>query len=128
MRLLLDSHALIWAVDNPSRLGPRAARELANSANELLLGAGTIWEIAIKVGLKKLALSLPFKTWMTQAISELGLVTLPITVECADVQISLPSHHGDPFDRLLAAQSLTEKVVIVSADVIFDNYGVKRCW
>jgi PIN domain nuclease of toxin-antitoxin system len=101
---------------------------LADTANDLLLGAGTIWEIAIKVGLKKLALSLPFKTWMTQAISELGLAILPISVECADAQIALPGHHGDPFDRLLAAQSLTENVVIVSADVIFDNYGVRRFW
>ena len=77
MRLLLDSHAVIWAVDAPSRLGPRAVVELADAENDLLLSAGTIWEIAIKVGLKKLALSLPFREWMAGAIAELGLAFLP---------------------------------------------------
>jgi len=115
-------------MDDPSRLGQQAAEELANPANDLYLSAGTIWEIAIKVGLKKLALSLPFRIWMSQAISELGLVALPITVECADAQIALPSHHRDPFDRLLAAQARSEKVVLVSADVVFDLYGVQRLW
>jgi PIN domain nuclease of toxin-antitoxin system len=124
----LDSHALIWAVDDPLRLGPQAARELAAPANDLFLSAATIWEIAIKVSLRKLALSLPFGVWMRQAIAELGLAILPITVECADAQIALPSHHRDPFDRLLAAQAQTENVALVSADVVFDQYGVKRFW
>jgi len=128
MRLLLDSHAMIWAVDDPSRLGPQAAKELANSMNDLFLSAGTIWEIAIKIGLKKLGLSLPFGDWMKQAVGELGLSVLPITVECADAQLALPSHHRDPFDRLLAAQSRTENVALVSADAIFDQYGVQRIW
>jgi PIN domain nuclease of toxin-antitoxin system len=128
VRLLLDSHALIWAVDDPSRLGYRAASELANPANDLFLSAGTIWEIAIKVGLKKLALSLPFKVWMTQAVADLGLVVLPITVESADAQTALPSHHRDPFDRLLVAQAKTENIVLVSTDVIFDQYGTQRLW
>jgi PIN domain nuclease of toxin-antitoxin system len=101
---------------------------LANPANDVLLSAGTIWEIAIKVGLKKLVLSLPFGVWMAQAISELGLALLPITVECAEVQILLPLHHRDPFDRLLIAQSKAEGVALVSADAIFDQYGVQRVW
>ncbi len=128
MRLLLDSHALIWAMDDPSRLSPKAAGGLENPANDLFLSAGTIWEIAIKVGLKKLALSLPFRNWMSQAIAELGLVVLPITVECADALIALPSHHRDPFDRLLAAQARTENAMLVSADVVFDLYGLRRLW
>ena len=128
MRLLLDSHTLIWAVDDPSRLGRQATVELATPANDLFLSAGTIWEIAIKVGLKKLSLSLPFAIWMAQAMKDLGLVVLPITVECADAQISLPNHHHDPFDRLLAAQAKTESMVLVSADVVFDQYGMQRLW
>jgi PIN domain nuclease of toxin-antitoxin system len=128
MRLLLDAHALIWAADDPSRLGPLAARALADPANTLLLSAGTIWEIAIKVGLRKLALSLPFNAWMTQVIAELGIAVLPITVEYADAQIRLPSHHRDPFDRLLAANAKTEGIALVSADAVFDQYGVQRIW
>jgi PIN domain nuclease of toxin-antitoxin system len=61
MRLLLDSHTVLWAVDNPSKLSPEAVAVLENSANDLLLSAATIWEIAIKAGLKKLSLSMPYR-------------------------------------------------------------------
>ena len=72
------------------------------------MSAATIWEIGIKVGLKKLSLSMPYREWMNKAIADLGLTLLPITVEYADVQAGLPKHHGDPFDRLLAAQASRE--------------------
>lgn len=72
MRLLLDAHSLIWAVDDPSKLGPKVVAIIENPANELLVSAGTIWELAIKVGLGKLKLSLPFGQWMNQAITDLG--------------------------------------------------------
>ena len=128
MNLLLDAHTLIWAVDDPSKLGSQARHALESSENSLLLSTGTIWEVAIKVGLKKLALSQPFRQWMTQAIADLGLSVLPITVENADAQIVLPNHHRDPFDRLLVAQVLTEGVVLISADTVFDLYGIHRLW
>jgi PIN domain nuclease of toxin-antitoxin system len=128
VNLLLDAHTLIWAVDNPVKLGRQAAASLEDPANELLLSAGTIWEIAIKVGLKKLAVSQPFREWMARAIADLGVKLLPITVEAADAQIALPNHHRDPFDRLLVAQSQTEGAVLVSADAVFDRYGVERLW
>ena len=128
MRLLVDTHALIWAVDDPSKLSRRAVRVLEDSANELLLSAATIWEIAIKVGVKKLSLSHPYRQWMNKAIADLGLTLLPITVEYSDVQAALPRHHGDPFDRMLAAQAQVENVPLVSADLFFDQYGVRRIW
>ena len=81
MKLLLDSHAVIWAVDHPSKLSQQAAALLEDPANDLLLSAATIWEIAIKVGLNKMSLSLPYRQWMNRAIADLGLVLLPITVE-----------------------------------------------
>ena len=83
-------------------------------SNDRLLGAGTIWEIAIKVGLKKLNLSQPYRQWMEQAITGLGATVLPITVEHADIQAGLPLHHRDPFDRLLVAQALVENMPVVS--------------
>ena len=128
MRVLLDSHAVIWAVDDPSKLGPQAVTTLRDPDNDLLLSAGTIWEISIKVGLKKLALSTPYRQWMNKAIADLGLTLLPITVEYADAQAGLPRHHGDPFDRLLAAQAKVEDIALVSADAVFDQYGVDRIW
>lgn len=128
MKLLLDAHTLIWAVDDPSRLGPGAISAIQNSDNELLLSAGTIWEIGIKVGLGKLVLSLPFRPWMDQATRDLGVTLLPITVEHVDLQVTLPRHHGDPFDRLLVAQAQVEAARVVSADTAFDRYADNRLW
>jgi len=128
MRPLIDARTLIWAVDDPSKLGPQAVVELKNPANQLLLSAGTIWELSIKVGQKKLMLSQPYRQWMTKAIADLGLSILPITVEYADVQAGLPPHHGDPFDRLLVAQAIVEGVPIVSIDAQLDAYWITRIW
>ncbi len=128
MRHLIDSQSLIWYVDQDHLLTAAAHAAITNPANDLLLSAATVWEIAIKVGLRKLPLSMPYRQWMTKAIADLGLVLLPITVEYADVQAGLPTHHRDPFDRLLAAQALVESVPVISADAIFDQYGVRRIW
>jgi PIN domain nuclease of toxin-antitoxin system len=128
VKILLDSHVLIWAVDDPSKLGPQADLALRDSNNELLVSAGTIWELAIKIGLGKLSLSLPFRQWMAKAITDLGLTTLPITVEHADELSKLPNHHGDPFDRLLIAQARAEGLTIVSGDTAFDLYDTSRIW
>ncbi len=128
MRLLVDSHALLWAVDDPTQLSPATAAALQDPANDLLLSAATVWEVAIKVGLGKLVLTLPFRQWMNQAIADLGLSVLPITVEYADAQATLPFHHRDPFDRLLIAQALTDGLTVLSADAVFDQYGVTRLW
>ena len=128
MRLLLDTHVLIWAMDAPARLTGPATTALQDPANDLLLSAASVWEMAIKVGQKKLALSLPYKRWMEQAIAALGLRILPITVEYADRLTALPSHHKDPFDRLIIAQALVEGVRVVCADAAFDAYGITRLW
>jgi PIN domain nuclease of toxin-antitoxin system len=94
----------------------------------LLVSAATVWELAIKVGLKKLTLTRPYREWMTQALMDLDAALLPITVEYAHAQAQLPTHHGDPFDRLLAAQASVEGIRIVSHDAVFDLYGVMRIW
>jgi PIN domain nuclease of toxin-antitoxin system len=128
VRLLLDAHTLIWAVEDPSRIGRKAFEFLRDRENELLLSVGTIWEIAIKTGSGKLALSLPFRAWMEQGIRDLEAKLLPITLEHADIQASLPQHHKDPFDRLLVAQAQVEGAQVVSADKILDQYGIERLW
>jgi PIN domain nuclease of toxin-antitoxin system len=125
---LIDSHTLIWAVDDVSQLSPTATAALQGPANELLLSAATVWEISIKCGLGKLSLSMPYRDWMNQAIADLGLSLLPITVEYADREAGLPRHHADPFDWLMIAQALVEGIPIVSADAAFDPYGVTRLW
>jgi PIN domain nuclease of toxin-antitoxin system len=128
VKLLLDTHSLIWAVDQPSLLGPQAKTALEDLANSLMLSAATIWEIAIKVGINKLTLSLPYRQWMTRAMNDLGVTILPVTVEYADVQATLPLHHRDSFDRLLIAQALVENVPLVSNETLFEQYGISRVW
>ena len=128
MRLLIDSHALIWYVDQHQQLSAASHAAISDPSNELLLSAGSIWEIAIKIGLGKLVLTQPYSLWMSQALNDLGITVLPITVEYADAQASLPKHHSDPFDRLIVAQALLEKVSIVSADAQMDAYGIIRLW
>ncbi|MBI3465847.1 MAG: type II toxin-antitoxin system VapC family toxin [Planctomycetes bacterium] len=128
MRLLLDSHILLWAVDQPSQLSTAAALALQDPTNDLLVSAGSIWEIAIKVGLKKLTLSFPYKQWLNTALTDLTATLLPITVDYVDLLTTLPLHHRDPFDRLMVAQAVVEQVSIVSSDPAFDLYGVQRLW
>jgi PIN domain nuclease of toxin-antitoxin system len=128
VNLLVDSHSLVWAMDEPRRLSLKASLAIQNPANARHVSAATIWELSIKVGLGKITLSLPYRQWMDKAIADLKLTILPITVEYADRQATLPLHHKDPFDRLMIAQALIENVPIVSVDPVFDPYGVTRIW
>ena len=128
MRLLLDSHTLIWAADDPAKIPPTAMGLMQNPVHNRLVSAATIWEIAIKCGKGRLPLSLPYRQWIDKAIADMNLSILPITLDHAERQIALPFHHRDPFDRLLAAQALAEGIPLVSSDAIFDAYGVTRIW
>ena len=128
MRALLDTHALLWAVEEPARLGSNATAVLQDPNNDLALSIGSVWELSIKLSLRKLSLSLPFLVWMEKALNDLGVELLPITVEHADVQSRIPFLHRDPFDRLLVAQVSVEGISLISADVVFDQYGVSRLW
>ena len=128
MKHLIDSQSLIWYVDKDHLLNATAHAAITDPNNDLLLSAATFWEVAIKVALKKLSLSMPYRQWINKAIADLALGVLPITVDNADVQAGLPQRHRDPFDRLLVAQATVEKVPIISADTVFDQYGVTRIW
>lgn len=128
MRLLIDTHTLIWAMDDPSKLSEPAAASLQDPANDLLLSAATVWEMAIKISQGKLKLSLSYRMWMEKAISDLELAILPVTVEYAEQQSKLPTHHKDPFDRLIIAQAILESVPVVCDDTAFDSYGIARIW
>lgn len=128
MRVLIDSHALIWYVDQDKLLSLASHAAISDPGNDLLISAGSIWEIGIKIGLGKLVLTQPFRVWMNQAITDLDVTVLPLTVEYVDVQSNLPKHHGDPFDRLIVAQAIVEQVSIISADANLDAYGITHIW
>jgi len=92
------------------------------------LSAATYWEIAIKVKIKKLTLTVPFAKFINDAIAAYSLVLLPINIPHAEVLTTLPLHHRDPFDRMLIAQAMVEKIAILSADAAFDAYPITRIW
>jgi PIN domain nuclease of toxin-antitoxin system len=128
VKLLLDSHTLIWAADDPAKLTALAQALLQDPSHDRLVSAASLWEIAIKFSLGRLPLSLPYRLWMDMAIADLGLILLPITLDHAERQASLPWHHRDPFDRLIVAQTQFEGLPVVSADAKLDIYGITRIW
>jgi PIN domain nuclease of toxin-antitoxin system len=128
MKLLLDTHALLWMEDDPTRLSLTAFTLLKDPANALLLSTATLWEVAIKVSVGKLKLSKPYPLFVTQALLKLPATRLRMKIEHGTMLSTLPLHHRDPFDRMLVAQALVEQMPIVSIDTRFDAYGVDRRW
>jgi PIN domain nuclease of toxin-antitoxin system len=128
VKFLLDSHSLLWFVWDHHKLSPKARDLMANPRNELLFSMASLWEIAIKVSIGKLRLAEPYDAFMNQVITTNHLIILPITVQHATRVVSLPFQHRDPFDRLLVAQAMVEKVPIISCDSVFDAYPVTRLW
>lgn len=128
MKLLLDSHALIWWMDQHDRISIPAFTAIEDGTNELLVSISTVWELGIKVGLRRLNLEPSFAGWMEAMIEDLDATLLPISIIHVERQTTLPYHHRDPFDRLLVAQALTEDLTIISRDTSLDSYGVRRVW
>ncbi len=128
MKLLLDTHAFLWFLMGDSRLGEEARTGIVQGESEVLLSTASLWEIAIKVSLGKLRLARPFADLIPAQIDANGFRLLGITLEHVELVSRLPFFHRDPFDRLLAAQALTEKVPVVSRDSALDAYGVRRIW
>ena len=128
MRLLLDTHAWLWFVlGNPS-LSPAARTLIEDAGNEKLVSPASYWEVAIKVGIGKYALPQSCEAFVRHAIGGQGFVILQILPHHTALVCTLPFHHRDPFDRLLVAQALAERVPVVSADPVLDAYGVRRLW
>ncbi len=105
------------------------ARSLIEDAsNEKFVSIISIWETAIKVSIGKMSLSAPFDVLFPHQLQINGFELLPVKIEHTSVVTTLPFHHRDPFDRLLIAQAIEEKMTLVSVDGIFDDYGVTRLW
>lgn len=128
MKLLLDTHALLWFGLNDGQLSSGALSLIMEASHEKLVSPASYWEIAIKIGPRKYSLNRTYEEFMREAIDNNGFGDLHIVPKHTVLLTSLPRHHKDPFDRLLIAQALSENLSIVSADTRFDAYGVKRLW
>ena len=127
-RLLLDTHTFLWWVGDAPELKSTAKRAIADIRNECYLSVASCWEMAIKAGLGKLRLAKPIERFITEQLTANGFTLLNIDLRHAAKVEKLPFYHRDPFDRLLIAQAMMEKLTIVSADRAFSKYGAKVLW
>jgi len=126
--LLLDAHTLLWFLWDDPQLSVTAKELIEDADNRKLVSVATCWEIAIKAGLKKLDLGEPCRTFLPRELARNHFELLMLRLEHVGTVEDLPQVHRDPFDRLLAAQSLVEGYSVVGADAVFDQYGVSRLW
>ncbi len=120
MRILLDSHTLIWWMDDPSILKPAAKAAISDPTNEVFASSVSIWELGLKVSKAKLRLPHGFE----KRLWDDGIQPLSFTPAHAVHSIELPPIHGDPFDRALVAQCLSESLTLATRDDLLANYGV----
>ena len=123
MRLLLDTHLLLWAAANSARLPHEAHELLEDNKNEVYYSAASIWEIAIKSSLRRKDFHVDLAQ-LVRTLPEMDFIELPITADHAAHVASLPFIHRDPFDRLLIAQSIVEPLVLLTNDAFLDRYRV----
>jgi PIN domain nuclease of toxin-antitoxin system len=128
MRLLLDTHSLLWFLDGDKRLSERARIMIEDGQNDVLASIAGLWEAAIKHSLGKLDLGLPFEELIPDQLEANSIAVLGVEVPHIVRLIKLPLHHRDPFDRIMIAQSLVEDLPVIGMDTAFDLYGVKRLW
>lgn len=122
MRLLVDTHLLLWAAASSRRLPAEARGLLEDPANEVYFSAASLWEIAIKTALRKSGFGVDISV-LRPALDEMGFVELPIGGAHVERLVGLPPLHRDPFDRMLVAQSLAEPLILLTNDRILQGYG-----
>jgi len=128
VRILLDTHALLWAALGDARLSPAAGAIIGDGSQELLFSPVSAMEIAMKHAAGRLELPDEVRTWIRTRCAAFGLVELPLTTEHAIEAGLLPRHHRDPWDRLLVAQARVEQVTLLTADEAIHRYEVTTIW
>ena len=125
--LLLDTHTLIWFINDDEALSPKAT-QLITQSETVLVSIASLWEISIKLSIGKLSMGGNFDDLFPTHLIDNGLKALPISLVHLSKVEKLPFHHRDPFDRLIIAQSLADNIPVVGVDQRFDDYGVTRLW
>ena len=128
MRVLLDTHTLLWFLAGDERLSLRGRQIIGDPTADLLFSVASLWEIAVKHSLGKLPLARPFAETFPAQLDANAFATLPIRTDHLARLVDLPLHHRDPFDRLIIAQALAEGVPVLTRDRAFDAYAVDVIW
>ena len=128
MKLLLDTHTLIWFLREPHVLPPQVLTAIEEAGKDAMVSIASLWEIAIKLSLNKLALPQPFDALFPDAVSDSGMTLLPVEFRHLTALSQMPWHHRDPFDRLLIAQAQVDGLTLVSVDRHFPLYGIPLLW
>ena len=128
MRYLLDTHTLLWFIDDDEQLSSRARQLIRDPRNERFISIASLWEIAIKASSGKLDLGEPFEQLFPDKLYFNNIGILDITVDHLTKVATLPFHHRDPFDRLIIAQGMVGNLPIISIDRAFDAYEIIREW
>ena len=128
MQLLLDTHTLLWWVNDADELSAKARKVIANSDNNCFLSVASCWEMAIKCSIGKLTLAQPVGQFIPDQLFRNGIRLLPIDFRHVAKVATLPFHHRDPFDRLLVAQAATEQMTLVTADATLARYDIECLW
>ena len=128
MKVLLDTHALLWAMMSPSILSSKASTIIADEANIILVSAASAWEIATKVRLGKLPGAEALERDFLDLVADAGYTLLAIDAASALRAGRLTGEHRDPFDRMIAAQALAQDIPVLSTDAKLDVFGVRRIW
>lgn len=128
MRLLVDSHALVWAMLNDHRLSPRSRRAFREGTDELHVSHVSLWELSIKITIGKLRTLGSSISYLRDECNEHGISVIPLRFDHILRAESLPLHHRDPFDRLLVAQALEEDLAILSSDSRLRQYSARVVW
>lgn len=128
MKLLMDTHAFIWLNEDAPQLSSKVKALYCSREHEVYLSIASVWEMQIKVQLGKLELGMPIEALVSQNMQENGIYLLPIDLSHIAQLEHLPSHHKDPFDRMIIAQAMVENLTIVSMDGAFADYAVPVIW
>ncbi|MEH2176720.1 type II toxin-antitoxin system VapC family toxin [Nostoc sp.] len=128
MQVLLDTHTLIWFFQGNKNFSEKMRLLIEDENNEKLISIVSVWEMSIKQSIGKLKFSLPIKTFIEQKLALNDFNLLNINLDHIDVITTLPLQHRDPFDRILIAQAMVEKIPIISVDTVFDAYSITRLW
>lgn len=129
MKVLLDTHAFLWWINDDPRLTRRARRIMANNASEVFFSAASGWEITIKARLGRLSLATAdLESFLAEQLASNGFKVLPVNLQHALRTYRLPDHHQDPFDRLLVAQAAVENLPLLSADRRLTGYPIRILW